>query len=98
MISNNNMGGHNKIEKLEEKKKLELQILKINYDSSANETTIKKNEKVIIDDKNITIKKNKNVIIDDKNIKEIEKEFMKLSNKCYTFEENMKKNLLLKIS
>ena len=34
--------------------------------------------------------KNENVIIDDKNIKEIEKEFMKLSNKCYTFEEKMK--------
>ena len=52
------MGSNNKLEKLEEKKKLELQLLKINYDLSSNE---------------ITIKKNKNVIIDDKNIKEIEK-------------------------
>ena len=77
------MGSHNKLEKLEEKKKLELQLLKINYDLSSNE---------------ITIKKNKSVIIDDKNIKEIEKEFMKLSNKFYTFEEKMKKTLLLKIS
>ena len=72
------------------KKKLELQLFKINSDLSSNEVTIKKNEKVIIDDKNIT---KKNVIIDDKNIKEIEKEFMKLSNKCYTFEEEMKKKL-----
>ena len=53
MISNNNMGSHNKLEKLEEKKKLELQLLKINYDLSSNEITRKKNEKVIIDDKNI---------------------------------------------
>ena len=67
MTSNNNMGSYNKLEKLEEKKKLELQLLKINYDLSSNEVTIKKNEKVIIDDKNITIKKN--LIIDDKNIK-----------------------------
>ena len=72
------MGSYNKLEKLEEKKKLELQLLKINYDLSSND---------------ITIKKNKNVIIDDKNIKEIEKEFMKLSNKCYTFDEKMKKKL-----
>ena len=78
MTSNNNMGSHNKLEKLEEKNKLELQLLKINYDLSSNE---------------ITIKKNKSVIIDDKNIKEIEKEFMKLSNKFYTFEEKMKKKL-----
>ena len=76
MTSNNNMGSYNKIEKLEEKKKLELQFLKIKYELSANKIT-KKN--VIIDDKNI--KEIENVIIDDKNIKEIEKEFMKLSNK-----------------
>ena len=50
------MGSYNKLEKLEEKKKLELQLLKINYDLSSNEVTIK-NEKVIIDNKNITIKK-----------------------------------------
>ena len=74
------MGSHNKL-KLEEKKKLELQLLKINYDLSSNE---------------VTIKKNKNVIIDDKNIKEIEKEFMKLSNKCYTFEEKMKRSFIVK--
>ena len=37
--------------------------------------------------------KNVKVIIDDKNIKEMEKEFMKLSNKFYTFEEKMKKKL-----
>ena len=42
MISNNNMGSHNKLEKLEEKKKLELQLLKRNYDLSSNEVTIKK--------------------------------------------------------
>ena len=81
MISSNNMDSHNKIEKLEEKKKLELQLLKINYDLSSNEITIKKNE---------------NVIIDDRNIKEIEKQFMKLSNKFYTFEEKMKKNFIVK--
>ena len=52
MISNNNMGSHDKLEKLEEIKKLELQLLKINYDLSSNEITIK-NENVIIDDKNI---------------------------------------------
>ena len=75
------MGSHNKLEKLEEKKKLELQLLKINYDLSSNEITRKKNEKVIID---------------DKNIKEIEKEFMELSNKFYTFEEKMKKNFIVK--
>ena len=69
MTSNNNMDSYNKLEKLEEKKKLELHFLKIKYELSSNEVTIKKNEKVIIDDKNITIKKN--VIIDDKNIKEI---------------------------
>ena len=79
MISNNNMGSYNKLDKLEEKKKLELQHLKINYELSAKEITRKKN--VIIDDKNIkkiTRKKNviieiENIIIDDKNIKEIEK-------------------------
>ena len=76
MTSNNNMGSYNKLEKLEEKKKLELQLLKINYELSAKEITRKKN-----------------VIIDDKNIKEIEKEFMELSNKFYTFEEKMKKKL-----
>ena len=79
MTSNNNMDSYNKLEKLEEKKKLELQLLKINYELSA-----KKNYK------------KKNVIIDDKNIKEIEKEFMKLSNKFYTFEEKMKKNFIVK--
>ena len=52
MISKNNMGSHNKLEKLEQKKKLELQLLKTNYDLSSNEIT-KKNEKVIINDKNI---------------------------------------------
>ena len=57
MTSNNNMGSYNKLEKLEEKKKLELQLLKINYDLSSNEVTIIKMKKVIIDDKNITIKK-----------------------------------------
>ena len=41
MISNN-MGSHNKLEKLEQKKKLELQLLKINYDLSSNEIKIKK--------------------------------------------------------
>ena len=74
------MGSYNKLEKLEEKKKLELQLLKINYDLSSNEIAIK----------------NENVIIDDKNIKEIEKEFMKLSNNFYTFEEKMKKNFIVK--
>ena len=44
MTSNNNMGSQNKLDKLEEKKKLELQLLKINYDSSSNEVTIKKIE------------------------------------------------------
>ena len=39
------MGSHNKLERLEEKKKLELQLLKINYDLSANEITIKKMKK-----------------------------------------------------
>ena len=42
MTSNNNMGSYNKLEKLEEKKKLEPQLLKINYDLSSNEVTIKK--------------------------------------------------------
>ena len=42
MISNNNMGSHKKLEKLEEKNKSELQLLKINYDLSSNEITIKK--------------------------------------------------------
>ena len=42
MTSNNNMGSHNKLEKLEEKKKLELQLLKINYDVSAKEIARKK--------------------------------------------------------
>ena len=41
-MTSNNMGSQNKLEKLEEKKKLELQLLKINYDLSANEITIKK--------------------------------------------------------
>ena len=45
MTSNNNMGSYNKLEKLEEKKKLELQLLKINYDLSSNEVTIKKMKK-----------------------------------------------------
>ena len=45
------MGSYNKIEKLEEKKKLELQFLKIKYELSANEITRKKN--VLIGDKNI---------------------------------------------
>ena len=49
MISNNNMGCHNKLAKLEEKKKLELQLLKINYDLSTeeclNDKTIKLKEK-----------------------------------------------------
>ena len=49
MISNNNMDSHNKIEKLEEKKKCELQLLKINYDlsteESLNDKTIKLKEK-----------------------------------------------------
>ena len=76
MTSNNNMGSQNKLEKLEEKKKLELQLLKINYELSAKEI--------------------ENVIIDDKNIKEIEKEFMKLSNKFYTFEGNIKKKFIVK--
>ena len=35
------MGSYNKLDKLEEKKKLELQLLKINYDLSSNEVTIK---------------------------------------------------------
>ena len=43
------MGSHNKLEKLEEKKKLELQLLKINYDlsteESLNDKTIKLKEK-----------------------------------------------------
>ena len=42
MTSNNNMDSYNKLEKLEEKKKLELQLLKINYELSSNEITIKK--------------------------------------------------------
>ena len=42
MISKNNMDSHNKLEKLEEKKKFELQLLKIYYDLSSNEVTIKK--------------------------------------------------------
>ena len=48
MTSNNNMGSQNKLEKLEEKKKLELQLLKINYDlsteESLNDKTIKLKE------------------------------------------------------
>ena len=44
MTSNINMGSHDKLEKLEEKKKLELQLLKINYDLSSNEVTIKKRD------------------------------------------------------
>ena len=44
MISNN-MGSHNKLEKLEQKKKLELQLLKINYDLSAKEIARKKMKK-----------------------------------------------------
>ena len=35
MTSNNNMSSQNKLDKLEEKKKLELQLLKINYELSA---------------------------------------------------------------
>ena len=42
MTSNNNMGSYNKLDKLEEKKKLELQLLKINYELSAKEITRKK--------------------------------------------------------
>ena len=45
MTSNNNMDSHNKLEKLEQNKKIELQLLKINYDLSANEITIKKMKK-----------------------------------------------------
>ena len=41
MTSNNNMGSHNKL-KLEEKKKLKLQLLKLNYELSAKEITRKK--------------------------------------------------------
>ena len=37
MTSNNNMGSYNKLERLEEKNKLELQLLKINYDLSTKE-------------------------------------------------------------
>ena len=44
-MTSNNMGSHNKLEKLEEKTKLELQLLKINYDLSSNEVTIKKMKK-----------------------------------------------------
>ena len=74
------MGSHNKLEKLEEKKKLELQLLK--YIMIYHQTKLQQ--------------KNENAIIDDKNIKEIEKEFMKLSNKFYTFEEIMKQNFFVK--
>ena len=42
MTSNNNMGSYNKLDKLEEKKKLELQLLKINYELSAKKITRKK--------------------------------------------------------
>ena len=42
MTSNNNMGSNNKFEKLEEKKNLELQLLKINYGLSAKKITRKK--------------------------------------------------------
>ena len=45
MTSNNNIDSYNKLEKLKEKKKLELQLLKINYDLSSNEVTIKKMKK-----------------------------------------------------
>ena len=45
MTSNNNMGSQNKLEKLEEKKKSELQLLKIKYELSSNEVTIKKMKK-----------------------------------------------------
>ena len=47
MIYNNNMDSHNKLEKLEEKKKYVLQLLKINYDLSTEE---------ILDDKTIKLK------------------------------------------
>ena len=39
------MGSNNKIEKFEEEKKLELQLLKKNYDLSSNEITRKKMKK-----------------------------------------------------
>ena len=42
MTSNNNMDSNNKIEKFETKKKLELQLLKINYELSSKEITRKK--------------------------------------------------------
>ena len=46
MISNHNMGSHNKLEKLEEKNKLELQLLKINYDLSTEESLNDKTIKI----------------------------------------------------
>ena len=49
MISSNNMDSHNKIEKLEEKKKYVLQLLKINYDLSTEES---------LNDKTIKLKEN----------------------------------------
>ena len=42
MISNNNKDSHNKLEKLEQKKKIELQLLKINYEVSTREIARKK--------------------------------------------------------
>ena len=44
-MTSNNMGSYNKLEKLEEKKELELQFLKIKYELSSNEVTIKKMKK-----------------------------------------------------
>ena len=45
MTSNNNMDSYNKLEKLEQKQKLELKLLKINYDLSAKEIARKKMKK-----------------------------------------------------
>ena len=78
MISNNT-DSHNKIEKLEEKKKLELQLLRINYELTIPE---------ILVDKHIKEKGKEKELL--KTIKEKENELHKLLNKQYTFEEKIK--------
>ena len=93
------MDSHNKIEKLEEKKKLKLQLLKINYELSTPEILVDKHIKEKGEEKWKEKGKKKEKKL-PKTIKEKENELHKLLNKQYYFEERIKTNikLMLKIN
>ena len=98
MISYNNMDSHNKTEKLEEKKKLEPQLLKINYELSTPEIFVDKHIKEKGKEKEKKKKKEKKEM--PKTIKEKENELHRLLNKQCNFEKRMKNKykLMVKIN